>query len=46
MKGQFILIKYFALCDKNGAYKGVLAVSHDATEIRSLSGEKRLPEWK
>ncbi|HBG70398.1 MAG: hypothetical protein A2W93_09085 [Bacteroidetes bacterium GWF2_43_63] len=45
-KGRFILIKYFALRDKNGAYKGVLAVSQVATEILCLSGEKRLPAWK
>jgi len=46
MKGRFILIQYFAMRDKNGAYKGVLEVSQDATEIRSLSGEKRLLEWE
>lgn len=46
MKGRFILIQYFAIRDKNGIYKGVLEVSQDATEIRSLSGEKRLLEWE
>jgi DUF438 domain-containing protein len=40
--GKFILIKYFALRDGNGYYKGCLEVSQDVTNIRQLEGEKRL----
>ena len=42
MKGRFILIQYFALRDEEGAYKGCIEVSQDLTDIRKLSGEKRL----
>ncbi len=42
MKGRFILIQYFALRDEKGAYKGCIEVSQDLTDIRKLSGEKRL----
>lgn len=46
MKGRFVLIRYFALRDLNGQYKGVLEVSQDVTAILGLTGEKRLLEWK
>ena len=42
MGGKFIHIRYFALYDADGAYRGVLEVSQDATAIRGLKGEKRL----
>lgn len=42
MKDRFIHIRYFAIRDKNGQYKGTLEVSQDVTDIRKLSGEKRL----
>ena len=42
MKGRFILIQYFALRDEKGFYKGCIEVSQDLTDIRSLTGEKRL----
>jgi hypothetical protein len=45
MKGRFIHIRYFALRDAGGAYKGCLEVSQDATKIRSLEGERRLLDW-
>jgi PAS domain S-box-containing protein len=44
-KGRFIHIRYFALRNEKGDYKGTLEVSQDVTEIRSLQGEKRLPDW-
>lgn len=44
--GRFILIRYFAVRDKAGAYKGCLEVSQDVTGIRALSGQKRLLDWK
>jgi DUF438 domain-containing protein len=42
MKGRFILIQYFALRDETGVYKGCIEVSQDLTDIRKLTGEKRL----
>ena len=39
-----ILIRYFALKDKNGNYLGCLEVSMDITDIQKISGEKRLLE--
>lgn len=45
LKGKFILIRYFALRNARGEYKGVLEVSQDATRIRSLQGEQRLLNW-
>ena len=45
MKGEFILIQYFAIRDEQGNYKGVVEVSQEITEIRNLQGEKRLLDW-
>ncbi|MGE4318725.1 MAG: DUF438 domain-containing protein [Deferribacterales bacterium] len=42
MGGKFILIQYFAVRDRHGAYKGTLEVSQDISDIRQLTGEKRL----
>lgn len=44
-KGRMIHIRYFAIRDKNKAYKGVIEVSQDITDIQKLSGEKRLLSW-
>jgi DUF438 domain-containing protein len=46
IKGKFILIRYFAIHDDSGNYKGVLEVSQDVTEIRKLEGERRLLDWE
>jgi len=40
--GQFVLIRYFAVRDRNGSYMGCLEVTEDVTDIRMLKGEKRL----
>ena len=45
MQGKFLLIKYFAIRDGDGAYRGCLEVSQDVTEIRKLEGQKRLLDW-
>lgn len=45
MKQQFIHIRYFAVRDETGAYKGTIEVSQDVTEIRDLKGERRLLDW-
>lgn len=42
MKGEKILIQYFAVRDKAGNYRGVIEVSQEISHIRSLDGEKRL----
>ena len=39
---QFIHIRYFALRDAKGEYKGCIEVSQNVTGIRALQGEKRL----
>lgn len=44
-KERFIHIRYFALRDKENNYKGVIEMSQDITEIKNLSGEKRLLDW-
>jgi len=41
----FIHIRYFALRDEAGAYKGVIEVSQNVAGIRALEGEKRLLDW-
>ncbi|MGD9807888.1 MAG: DUF438 domain-containing protein [Deferribacterales bacterium] len=46
MMGKFILIQYFALRDGEGEYIGTIEVSQDITELRSLSGEKRLLDYQ
>jgi DUF438 domain-containing protein len=40
--GQFIHIRYFALHDAQGTYKGCIEVSQNVTHIRALEGEQRL----
>jgi DUF438 domain-containing protein len=45
MKEKFIHIRYFALRDAIGVYKGTIEVSQDVTEIRALKGEQRLLDW-
>lgn len=45
MKGEYLLIQYFAVRDEQGNYKGVVEVSQEITEIRNIQGEKRLLDW-
>jgi len=45
-KGQFIHIRYFAIRDDEGTYKGVIEVSQDVTHIRGLEGQQRLLDWE
>jgi DUF438 domain-containing protein len=42
MGGKFIHIRYFAVRDEQGIYKGTVEVSQDVTHIRALEGERRL----
>lgn len=46
MQEKFILIKYFAVRDAEGTYRGCLEVSQDVTQIKKLEGQKRLLDWK
>lgn len=43
---RFIHIRYFAVRDPDGGYKGVVEVVQDATEVRGLTGERRLLDWE
>lgn len=42
IKNNFIYITYYALRADSGEYMGTLEVSQDATNLRSLQGEKRI----
>lgn len=42
MHGQFIHIRYFALRDGQGRYRGTIEVSQEVSGIRALEGERRL----
>ncbi|NPV78334.1 MAG: DUF438 domain-containing protein [Anaerolineae bacterium] len=42
MNGKFIHIRYFAVRDAAGNYRGTIEVSQDVTDIRKLEGERRL----
>ncbi|MFC1637564.1 PAS domain-containing protein [Candidatus Margulisiibacteriota bacterium] len=44
MKGQKVMIEYYALRGQDGQYLGCLEASQDITEIQKLEGEKRLLE--
>ena len=46
MNGRFIHIRYFAVRDDDGRYRGCLEVSQDVTAIRALQGQKRLLDWR
>lgn len=46
MGPKFVLIRYFAVRTSTGKYKGVLEVSQEVSDIRSLEGENRLLDWK
>lgn len=45
-RGRFIHIRYFALRDDTGTYRGCLEVSQDVSSARRLQGEQRLLDWK
>jgi len=42
LDGRFIHIRYYSVRDSKGGYLGCLEVVQDVTEIRALTGEKRL----
>ncbi len=45
-KGRLIYIRYFAIRDSDKNYKGVIEMSQDITDIKSIEGEKRLLDWE
>jgi uncharacterized protein len=45
MGEKFVHIRYFALRDANGGYRGVLETTQDVTGIRALEGQRRLVDW-
>ena len=46
MAGSYIHIRYFAVHNGEGEYRGTLEVIQDVTEIRGIAGEKRLLDWQ
>jgi hypothetical protein len=44
--GKFVYIRYFAVRDAGGHYRGCLEVSQDLPEIRKLEGQNRLLDWE
>ena len=46
LSGKFIFIRYFAVRDATGRYRGCLEVSQDLTAIRKLEGQQRLLDWE
>lgn len=45
-KNQFVYIRYFAVRDEKGNYRGTIEVTQDVKEIRDLEGERRLLSWE
>jgi uncharacterized protein len=45
-RNRFIHIRYFAVRNEAGEYRGCLEVSQDVTAARALQGERRLLDWK
>ena len=42
---RFLHIRYFAMRDPDGVYRGVLETVQDVTDIRALQGQRRLLDW-
>ena len=46
LSGRLIHIRYLAVRDDDGNYRGTLEFSQDLTELREIEGEQRLLDWK
>ncbi len=46
MNGRLIHIRYFAVRDDAGAYRGTLEFSQDLTDLKRIEGERRLLDWE
>jgi DUF438 domain-containing protein len=44
-EGRFIHIRYLAVRDGEGSYRGTMEVAQDVTGIRSLEGQRTLLNW-
>ena len=44
-RSRLIYVRYFAVRDKDKNYKGVIEMSQDITDIKTIEGERRLLEW-
>ncbi len=44
-QGRFVHIRYFAVRDAEGTYRGVVETTQDVTGIRALEGQRRLLDW-
>jgi DUF438 domain-containing protein len=42
MAGKFVLIRYYAVRDEEGRYRGTIEVTQDIAPLRALEGERRL----
>jgi DUF438 domain-containing protein len=45
-QGRFLYIRYFAIRDDEGNYRGTLEVNQNVTGIKGLEGERRLLDWE
>jgi DUF438 domain-containing protein len=45
IQGKFLHIRYFAVRDGGGDYRGVVETVQDVTGIRALEGQRRLLDW-
>lgn len=45
MGGKVIYIRYFAVRDKEGIYRGTLEVSQEISDIQKITGEKRIYDY-
>ena len=43
--GKYLHIRYFAVRDASGAYRGVVETAQDVSGIRALEGQRRLLDW-
>jgi len=46
MKDMLVHIRYFAVRDSAGKYRGVLEVSQNIAEIQKITGEKRIYDYE
>ena len=45
-KGKLKHTRYFAVRDRDRAYRGILEVNQDVTHIHALEGDQALPGWE
>ena len=44
-QGRFILIRYYPVRAADGRYMGTIEVSQDVTDVRALTGQRRILDW-